>query len=74
MGAQRARHRRRLDELRPVADDGQNSHGVARSIFAEVVMRPLNMDSLLRQTALAVDHVVWFLGYQADPREVRPFD
>jgi hypothetical protein len=43
-------------------------------IFAEVVIRRLNMDSLLRQIALAVDHVVWFLSYQADPREIRPLD
>jgi hypothetical protein len=42
-------------------------------IFAEVVIGRLNMDSLLRQIALAVD-VVWFLTYQADPREVRPLD
>jgi hypothetical protein len=43
-------------------------------IFAEVVRAGLNMDSLLRQIALAVDHVVWFLSNQADPREVRPLD
>jgi hypothetical protein len=43
-------------------------------ILAEVVMRRLNMDSFLRQIGLAVDHVVWFLSYQADPREVRRLD
>jgi hypothetical protein len=32
------------------------------------------MDSLLRQVLLAVDHMVWFLSYQTDPREVRPGD
>jgi hypothetical protein len=74
MGAQGTRHRRGLDELRPVADDCQNSHSAARLIFAEVVIRRLNMDSFLRQIALAVDHLVWFLSYQADPREVRPLD
>jgi len=74
VGAQGARHRRRLDELRPVADDCQDSHSVGRFIFAEAVIGRLNMDSLLRQIALAVDHVVWFLSYQADPREVRPLD
>jgi hypothetical protein len=72
--AKGARHRRCLDELRPVPDDCQNSHSAARLIFAELVIGRLNMDSLLRQIALAVDHVVWFLSYQADPREVRPRD
>jgi hypothetical protein len=43
-------------------------------IFAEVVTGRLNMDSLFRQIARAVDHVVWFFSYQADPREVRPLD
>jgi hypothetical protein len=43
-------------------------------ISVKVVSQRLNMDSLLRQIALAVDHVVWFLSYQADPREVRPLD
>jgi hypothetical protein len=43
-------------------------------IFAEMVVGPLNMDSVFRQIALAADHVVWFLSYQADPREVRPVD
>jgi hypothetical protein len=74
LGPQGARHRRRLDELRPIADDCQNSHSAIRLIFAKAVIRRLNMDSLLRQIALAVDHVVWFLSYQADPREVRPLD
>jgi hypothetical protein len=32
------------------------------------------MDSVLRSIALVVDHVVWFISYQADPREVRPVD
>jgi hypothetical protein len=32
------------------------------------------MDSLLRQFAHAVDHVVWFLSYQADCRDIRPVD
>jgi hypothetical protein len=32
------------------------------------------MDSLFRQIVQAVDHVVWFLSYQADPREIRPVD
>jgi hypothetical protein len=32
------------------------------------------MGSLLRQFAVAVDHVVWFVRYQADCRDIRPLD
>jgi len=38
------------------------------------VTNDVNMDSLLRQVRSAVGHLVWFLSYQADPRDVRRLD
>ena len=70
--AQPARDRRGLDELRPVADDRDDSQRLARieiETYAGFVMTRKLIGNALGAVEVAAGmarHVLWYLSYQVD--------